>query len=143
MHQMQRLADLETIEGTILEVRSPDFHPLAPVTLMLQVFEDTTPNPDSATPDPIEILVAPRWYLTEQQINFAPGETITVTGLPQNFDLDHSPLDTLEFFQAFTIQRSDVEIRLRSDRGFPRWQDSLSSSPRLNIYVASSTSLYC
>ncbi|MGP1382320.1 MAG: hypothetical protein ACTS2F_02115 [Thainema sp.] len=94
-------AELETLEGTALEVNQYNGH--QGVFVRMQTGQG-----------PVEVHLGPAWYLEDQGIEVTPGSALTVTGFRNQFN--NQPM-----VMATELQSGDQVVQLRDADGFPVW----------------------
>jgi hypothetical protein len=93
-----------TLTGTVDTVKIiPGPGQQSGVHLMLKTAKET-----------IEIDLGPDWFLTQQKIQFAAGDAVTVIGSRVKIAANESVI-------ARQIKRGEVTLTFRDEKGFPRW----------------------
>ena len=99
-------AMVETIPGQIVDVQSVP----SPGNGMYTGLHLTMQTASG----PLTVYAGPEWYLQSQNVMFAPGEQVTVTGSRSSWAGQPGLI-------ASSIQRGDMMLQLRNPYGVPGW----------------------
>jgi hypothetical protein len=99
-------ATTERVQGQILDVQSVPSAGNSQLTGLHLTVQTAS--------GPLVVHAGPEWYLRNQNIVFAPGEEVTITGSRVIWSGQPALI-------AASIQRGDVVIQLRNAYGVPGW----------------------
>jgi hypothetical protein len=99
-------ATTESVQGQILDVQSVPSAGSSQFTGLHLTVQTAS--------GPLVVHAGPEWYLRNQNVMFAPGDEVTVTGSRVTWSGQPALIAT-------SIQRGDVVIQLRNAYGVPGW----------------------
>ena len=99
-------ATVETIQGQIVDVQSAPSPGNARFTGLHLTMQTAS--------GPVTVYAGPEWYLQSQNVVFAPGDEVTVTGSRTAWGGQPALI-------AASIQRGDMMLQLRGPYGVPGW----------------------